>query len=107
MSDAVVVPAEPSARVRVLAKFTKQPVEVIDYDFDFSEYLRSVNDVAVSHTAAVTTGLTVETSSLNKGVVKVFVSGGTDGETHKVTATVTTQGGRVKQADIQLKVKEI
>lgn len=90
----------------LLAKYTKQPVEVLDYDFDFSAYLQSVNDVATSHTAVATTGLTVESSTLARGVVKVFVSGGVDGETHKVSATITTQGGRVKQADIQLKVKE-
>ena len=90
----------------LLAKYTKQPVEVLDYDFSFTDYLQSVNDTAVSHTAVATTGLTVKTSTLSRGVVKVFVSGGVDGETYKVSATITTQGGRVKQADIQLKVKE-
>lgn len=90
----------------ILAKFTKQPVEVQDYDVDFNEYLEFHNDVAISHTAVAESGLTVEASALTAGVVKVFVSGGTDGNTYKVSATITTSGGRVKQGDIMVKVKE-
>jgi hypothetical protein len=40
-------------------------------------------------------------------VVRAFVSGGVSGRAYKASATVTTQGGRVKQLDIQIKVKEI
>lgn len=89
------------------AKHTKQPVEVQDYHFDFREYLRGVNDVATAHTVEATDGVTVVSSSLERGVVRAFVSGGVSGKTYKLSATVTTQGGRVKQLDIQLKVKEI
>lgn len=91
----------------ILGKFTKQPVEVQDYDIDFTGYLEFHNDAALSHTAAVETGLTLLSSTLTDGVVKVFVSGGTDGTTYKVSATITTQGGRVKQGDILVKVKEV
>lgn len=90
----------------ILAKFTKQPVEVQDYDVDFNDYLEFHNDVASTHTVVAETGLTIEASALTDGVVKVFVSGGTDGSTYKVSATITTLGGRVKQGDIQVKVKE-
>lgn len=91
----------------ILGKFTKQPVEIQDYDIDFTEYLEYHNDVALSHTAVAETGLTVVTSVLTAGVVKVFVSGGTDGNTYKISATITTSGGRVKQGDILVKVKEV
>lgn len=90
----------------VLGKFTKQPIEVQDYDFDFNEYLSSIGDTATSHVVAVETGLTLVSSSLVAGVVKAFVSGGVDGSQYKVSATVTTDGGRVKQGDIIVKVKE-
>lgn len=90
----------------ILGKFTKQPVEIQDYDIDFNEYLASQNDAALSHTVIAETGLTVMSSSLTAGVVKVFVSGGTDGESYKVSATVTTAGGRVKQGDILVRIKE-
>lgn len=90
-----------------LAKFNKQPVEVQDYDVDFTEYLEFHNDTAVSHTAVAASGLNVVSSTLVDGVVKVFVSGGTDGNTYKVSATITTNGGRVKQGDILVRVKEV
>lgn len=90
----------------ILGKFTKQPVEVQDYDIDFTDYLAFHSDTAVSHTVAVETGLTLEASSMTSGIVKAFVSGGTDGNQYKVSATITTDGGRVKQGDILVKVKE-
>ncbi|MFN9291054.1 MAG: hypothetical protein ACK6EB_23535 [Planctomyces sp.] len=91
----------------VLGKFSKQPVEVQDYDIDFNEYLTSQSDTASSFVVAADPGVTIASSSLVAGVVKVFVSGGLDGEQYKISATVTTTGGRVKQADILIKVKEI
>lgn len=90
----------------ILGKFTKQPVEVQDYDIDFTDYLAGQNDAAVSHTVTAETGVTVLSSALTAGVVKVFVSGGEDGSSYKVSATVTTQGGRVKQGDILVRVRE-
>lgn len=89
------------------AKYVKQPAEVLDYPFDFTEYLQEANDVAVSHTVVASDGINVVSSTLARGIVRAFVSGGESGRTYKVSATVTTQGGRVKQLDIQLKVKEI
>ena len=91
----------------VLGKFFKQPVEVQDYDIDFTSYLEFHNDLALSHTAFAESGISILSSALTNGVVKVFVSGGTDGNQYKVSATVTTQGGRIKQGDILVKVKEI
>lgn len=91
----------------ILGKFTKQPVEVQDYDIDFNEYLEFHNDVALSHTSFAEAGVTILSSNLTDGVVKVFISGGTDGNSYKVSATITTQGGRVRQGDILVKVKEV
>lgn len=89
------------------AKYTKQPAEVLDYPFDFTDFLQEVNDTALSHTVTVSEGVTLGTTSLARGVVRAFVSGGVSGRAYKVSATLTTTGGRVKQLDIQLKVKEI
>lgn len=90
----------------ILGKFTKQPVEIQDYDFDFTDYLTSVSDTVASHSAVAETGVTIPTTSRNGNVVKVFVSGGEDGGQYKISATITTAGGRVKQGDIIIKVKE-
>ena len=91
----------------ILATFQKQPAEVQDYDIDFREYLTSVSDTGVSHTVTVEPGITLVSSSLADGVVKVWLSGGTDRQKYKVTARLTTDGGRVKEADIAVRVKEI
>jgi hypothetical protein len=91
----------------IAGKFTKQPIEIQDYDIDFNEYLGFHNDIALSHTSFAESGVTIFSSNLIDGVVKVFIAGGTDGNTYKVSATITTQGGRVKQGDILVKVKEV
>ena len=89
------------------AKYVKQPVEVQDYPFDFTEYLQGINDVADTFTVSAADGVTIESSSISRGVVRAFVAGGTSGRSYKVSATLTTKGGRVKQLDILVKVKEI
>lgn len=91
----------------VLGKFSKQPIEVQDYDIDFNEYLTSQSDTADSFVVTADTGITIQNTSLAAGVVKVYVSGGVDGEQYKVSATVTTTGGRVRQGDILIRVKEL
>ena len=51
-------------------------------------------------------GLTLLAGVLTDGVVKVWVAGGTDGATYKITSIVTTDGARIKTAEIKVKVKE-
>lgn len=92
----------------VLEKFTKQPTDVQDYDIDFSEYLTSMGgDTALSQVTSADPGITLVYSMLTGAVVKVFLSGGVTGTSYKVTTTLTTMGGRVKQAEIVVKVKEV
>lgn len=92
----------------ILKTFTKQPAEVQDYDIDFTQYLESMGgDVAASHRSEVETGLTLSTSMLTGGVVKLFLAGGTAGKTYKVTVLLTTEAGRVREAEIAIKVREI
>ena len=93
----------------ILAKFEKQPADVQDFDIDFSEWLIGMDDIApgpdgLSVEAEV--GIAILASVLHNGVAKVWTSGGVDGTTYKITATVTTEGNRVKQAEIKVKVKE-
>jgi hypothetical protein len=93
----------------ILAKFEKQPADVQDFDIDFTEWLAGMGDTAPGPTGFmvdIDSGLTLLAQTLTNGVVKVWTSGGTDGTTYKITATVTTQGNRVKQAEIKVKVKE-
>jgi hypothetical protein len=93
----------------ILAKFEKQPADVQDFDIDFTEWLTGMVDTAPGPTGCVVEadpGITIVANRLLDGVVKIYTSGGTDGVTYKITATVTTTGNRVKQAEIKVKVKE-
>lgn len=90
----------------ILAKFEKQPSEIQDYDIDFSEYLDAIGDTASSVTVTAEIGITVSSSALIGKVVKVWLTGGSNGETYKITVLLTTAGGRRREADIKVKVKE-
>jgi len=90
----------------LLGKFVKQPIEVQDYVVDFSTWLTGLNDTVQSHTVAAETGIVVNSSVMTGGAVQIWLSGGTDGMTYKVTVTLTTVQGRVKQSEFKIKVKE-
>ena len=91
----------------ILGTFTKQPVEVLDYDIDCSEWLVS-DDVLSSATAVVdVAGLTVDSVLVSSPRVKVWLSGGTNGAAYKVTVTITTDDGRVKQVEFRVRVKDV
>lgn len=98
----------------ILGKFTKQPVEVLDYEFDFSAWLTDRSDTIASQTVtaatdtAGATALTISSISNASGVVHFFAAGGTDGAKYEVTCTITTASSpaRVKQAEILIYVKE-
>lgn len=90
-----------------IAKFSKQPADVQDYDVDFTDYLASFGDAGQGETTVADPGLTLVGHSLLGSVVKVWLAGGTDGSTYKITTTLTTTGGRVKQAEFLLKVKDL
>jgi len=92
----------------MLGTFTQQPAEVLDYDINTDEWL-SDDDEIISVTTAVDTGLTVQGAVIfNAGrSVKLWITGGTSGSTYKVEVTMTTDDGRVKQAELRFRIKEL
>lgn len=100
----------------ILATFEKQPADVQDFDIDFATWLVGMVDSAPgpSDSSGSNGMLNVEADDgiqilayvLNQGVAKIWTAGGTHGKTYKITATLTTVGNRVKQAEIKVKVKE-
>lgn len=91
----------------ILETFTKQPNEVQDYDIDFNEYLASMGgDSITAHVVPPVDGLDIITSTVVNGVVKVFIGGGTSGQKYVVTVRANTSGGRVREAEIAIKVRE-
>jgi hypothetical protein len=90
-----------------LGTFTKQPVEIKDYDIDYAKWMPS-GDSIQSVTASISpAGLTLGSVLVNGLVVKIWLSGGTNGALYKITVNVTTTGGRLQQDEFFIKVKEI
>ena len=92
----------------ILTTFFKQPNDVQDYDVDFTAWLAGFSpaDTGLSKSVSVDTGITLQSSVLNSGVVKVWLSGGTTGTTYKVTVALTTTGGRTKEVEFRVSVKD-
>lgn len=91
----------------ILDKYTKQPADVQDYDITCVDWLTRLGDTAASVVATADVGITQPfVASVSAGIVKVWAAGGTDGQNYKYTITLTTTGGRIKQFEIVIKVKE-
>lgn len=90
-------------------KFNKQPSEVLDFDIEADDWLNTNDTIITATSVVVPTGLTLQSTTIfNTGrSVKVWVAAGANGVTYKITTTMTTTDGRVKEHDWQLKVKEI
>ena len=98
----------------ILSRYTKQPVEVKDYDIDYGEWLAPVaDDLDEVHTTVeclsdpADTSLQVDSAPFTATTVKLWISGGTHGARYKVTVTGTTTYERVDQCELIFTVKEI
>lgn len=89
-----------------LGTFTKQPVEVKDYDLDYSEWLVAADTVEAAEVTVEPAGLTVRSVFTQDKKIKVWLSAGTNGTVYNLTVTMTTAYGRVKQDEFKVKVKD-
>lgn len=89
----------------ILGTFTKQPSDAMDYDIDYTDWLTSGDNV---QSAVVTpdTGITLDSMVINDPRIKIWLSGGTAGTTYKITCTMTSADGRVRQDEFKIRVKE-
>ena len=103
--------------MRALKFFEKQPAEIQDYFLSFDRWLTAMGDTAATHSAAVvnvTPGAvspdddaTIDGSALANNEVVIRLSGGTHGNVYKVTGTLTSTSGLVKESDIMVRVIEV
>lgn len=88
--------------------FQKQPVDQLDYDLDFSDWLTesdTINGaVAVS---SVPDELVVMSVSISGAFVKIWVRGGLNGQTYKISSKITTSEGRIKELEFKIRVREL
>jgi hypothetical protein len=82
--------------------FRQTETEVLDYDFDFTDWL-GADTITSSAVTSSPSGLTTSTSTTTT-VAKVWCSGGTVGVTYDVVVTIQTTAGRTKERCLYLKV---
>jgi hypothetical protein len=85
---------------------TKDPDEVVDYDIDWSDQMTADSDTISTSTWTVPTGITKDSSSNTTTRTKVWLSGGTTGETYTLLNRVVTAGGRTLDQSVKLKMKD-
>ena len=91
----------------------KDPSAVLDYVFDWTEWLATGETIAVDSetgekliTITADTGITVDSWTESDGKVTVWLSGGTAGINYKVACLITTSAGRTDERRIWIKVVE-
>ena len=83
----------------------KDPSAVLDYMFDWTEWL-ATGETITDHTITADTGITVDSSTEDDGKVTVWLSGGTAGINYKVACLVTTTAGRTDERTMWIKVAD-
>lgn len=89
-----------------LALFYKQPGEFMDYDVDAADYMRAIGDTLASCNVVATPGVDLQAAVVVGQSVKVWTSGGVDKARSKVTVQLVTEGGRIKEVEILILIKE-
>lgn len=85
----------------------KDPLDVLDYEIDYSEFLTAASDTIESSEWSVSpTGLTIESNANTTTRTKVWVSGGTLGVTYRLSNTIVTNNGRILNQSAHLKIRD-
>jgi len=87
-------------------EFQKHEDDVLDYQFDWSEWLNPLGDTILSSQFSVEPIGPALTSPTNDNyTTKVWVGGGTDQGNYKLLNTITTTGGRTKTAHMTIRIR--
>ena len=91
----------------MLGTLTKQPADYLDYDVNFEEWLTDDDTIASAGATVEPAGeLTIGDVLISSPIVKLWLSGGLDGKTYKITLTATTAFGRVKETEFRIRVRD-
>ncbi len=84
----------------------KDPTEVKDYDINWLPELGPADTVASSvWTIIAGTGLTINSNIFTTTLTKVWLSGGTLGQTYLLSNTITSAGGRTETETATLRIR--
>lgn len=88
-------------------KFTKDPDAVLDYEWDWSDWLTAITDTITSVTFVPDTGIVVNSSSHTATAAIAWISGGTAGTSYNVTCRIVTAGGRTDDRTATFKITNL
>ena len=89
----------------VMKIFKKDPSAVLDYGFNWTDWLDSTTDETIlESTWTVESGLTQGLDTEIEGVTTVWLSGGTLGEAYLVTNRIVTSAGRTEDRSFKIKI---
>lgn len=83
------------------SSFIKDPNAVLDYKFDWSDWLAAGETIS-TRTITAGSGITVDSSSITdtNTSVTVWLSGGTAGDSYDVTCQIVTSDSRTDERTI-------
>lgn len=87
--------------------FYKDPSDILDYAWDFTEWLANEGDTISGHDIVIESGTITEAQASveSNGKVVAWLQGGTIGETAVVTCRITTVGNRQLDRSAQFHIK--
>ena len=83
----------------------KDPQAVLDYGFDWSDWL-AVGETVSTSSWVVEAGITKDSDTNDSTTTTVWLSGGTAGEDYTVTNTIVTSASRTDERSIIVFVRE-
>ncbi len=83
----------------------KDPQAILDYNIDWNDWLVN-GDTISSSSWTLSTGITLQSSSVSNGITTAFISGGTIGTIYYATNRVDTTQGRRDERTITLVVED-
>lgn len=84
--------------------WSKTPESLLDYAFDWSEWLNPTDEIKSKETIITPDGLTIKQDSTFNGVHTIWLSGGSLSTKYKITSKITTEDGRQEQASRFIKI---
>jgi len=84
-----------------IMNFLKDPDAVLDYVFDWSDWLADGETIS-SHEISIETGITKDSDSADDDSVTVWLSGGTAGEEYTVACKIVTSDSRTDERSMNI-----
>ena len=89
----------------VMTIYKKDPAAVLDYGFDWTDWLDSdLSELISTSTWTVSSGITKDSDSKADGITTIWLSGGTVGETYLITNRILTSANRTEDRSFKVKV---